>query len=287
MEISWDRLRRIFDNPQPPREVWEKQFDYNDYELQRLAKTPWEEIDFSDLWYYHHDLAHVELQPELFAYLFPVCLMDWHETLLSNESCSHGDSEFHYGVHQGQVLKKMLTAEQRTGVYEFFRDSFLIRLDQEEGATADGWMSRLNSLAGIMPRIDLLWDAWWSLTGVGCAVAAVQYIIGLMYFEDECAVVGTYAPQAGEEGPCVWSNDSLESELTWMPENARFLQETLSVEFVITKLDQATALLASEPFYRQAKLLQNDLPSRLEIVASRVDELPHLLLAPMHEGWTI
>ena len=64
--------------------------------LHKLAQTPWEKIDFSDLWYYHHDLAYVELQPELFAYLFPVCLMDWHMTLLQNVSCSHGDSEFRY-----------------------------------------------------------------------------------------------------------------------------------------------------------------------------------------------
>src|SRR5687768_8639836 len=123
--IDWNRARQIFGYPEPPQEVRERQFDYFDDELRQLATTPWDKIDFADLWYYHLDLAYVDLQPEVFAYLFPVCLMDWHHTLQKNESCSHGDSEFHYGLYQGRVLERMLTPEQRKQVSEFFRDSFL------------------------------------------------------------------------------------------------------------------------------------------------------------------
>ena len=111
--IDWKRARSIFDDPKPPASVWERQFDDFDNELKELATTPHDEIDFGDLWYYHHDLAYVELQPEVFAYLFPVCLMDWHLTLKSNEGCSHGDSEFHYGLLRGNVLAKMTTPTQR------------------------------------------------------------------------------------------------------------------------------------------------------------------------------
>ena len=74
--VSWDRARAIFGYPDPPTEVTESQFDGFDDALRRLATTPYDEIDFSDLWYYHHDLTYMELQPDLFAYLFPVCLMD-------------------------------------------------------------------------------------------------------------------------------------------------------------------------------------------------------------------
>src|SRR5580693_8717467 len=95
--ISWERVRAIFGDADPPQQVWEKQFDYFNDELKRLAATSYRDIDRQDLWYYYHDLAYVELQPELFAYLFPVCLMEWHDTLMRNESCSRGDSEFHYG----------------------------------------------------------------------------------------------------------------------------------------------------------------------------------------------
>jgi hypothetical protein len=39
--ISWERVREIFGNPQPPRVVWERRFDYFHNGLQRLAKTPY------------------------------------------------------------------------------------------------------------------------------------------------------------------------------------------------------------------------------------------------------
>jgi hypothetical protein len=70
-------VRRIFGDPRPPVVVTEPQFDGFDEKLRRMARTRWEELDFSDLRYYHHDLACVELEPDLFDYLFPVCLMDW------------------------------------------------------------------------------------------------------------------------------------------------------------------------------------------------------------------
>src|SRR5688572_22236798 len=173
-KISWERARAIFGNAGPPAEVWESQFDYFDEALQRLAATPFQAIDASDLWYYFHDLAYVTLQPDLFAYLFPVCLMDWHHTLMRNEACSHGDAEFHYGLLRGNVLDKMLTPRQRESVFEFFRDGFLERLDAERGfampadrTTAFAWLQRFNSLALITPRIDLVWNPWWSIETPG------------------------------------------------------------------------------------------------------------------------
>jgi len=188
--ISWERARAIFGNPEPPDDVWEQQFDDINRVLRRLARTPYDEIDFSDLSDYYHDLAYVELQPDLFEYLFPVCLMDWHDTLMKNEECSHGEPDFHYGVHCGKVFEKMLSPQQQHEVVEFLRDSFLERLDNKRGflcegrnAPALGWISRFNSFGLILPRIDALWDSWWTLETPGRAVAALEYCSGLMYLE--------------------------------------------------------------------------------------------------------
>jgi hypothetical protein len=151
--ISWERARAIFGNADPPQEIWERQFDYNDDDLKRIAATPYREIDRNDLWYYFHDLSYVDLQPDLFDYLFPVCLIDWHDTLMCNQSCSKGDSEFHYGIRQGKIFEKMLTAHQREAVFEFFRDSFLQRIDAEPMSIRPDlsthpfrWICRFNSL---------------------------------------------------------------------------------------------------------------------------------------------
>jgi hypothetical protein len=294
VKISWKRLRAMFNDPQPPQQVWEQQFDGFDDVLERLSQTPWGEIDFSDLWYYHHDLAYVELQPELFAYLFPVCLMDWHDSLSQNCSCSHGDSEFHYGVRRGRVFEKMVTPDQIHGIYEFFRDSFLVRLDQERGfvyqasrTPAYGWTARFNSLGLVMPRIDLLWNTWWSLDTPGRAVAAVQYLSGLMYFEGENPFFGCWNPAEGGGGPSLIGNDSLLCDAGWMDENVQFLQETLNEHFVTQRLGQALDVLRDEPEYPKAERIGHDLAERIDIVASRVKELPLLLSKPDAQGWSM
>src|SRR5689334_3322067 len=84
IEGSWEstmahRLRQIFQYPSPPKVVTEKQFDFCDSELHELAKKPWEAIEPGDWWYYILDLAYVELQPELFRYLFPAFLAIWYQ----------------------------------------------------------------------------------------------------------------------------------------------------------------------------------------------------------------
>ncbi len=190
--IGWERLRVMFDDPRPPVSVWERQFDGFDEELQRLARTPYEEIDFHDLWYYIHDLAHVELQPDLFHYLFPVCLMDWHRSLRDDDFPNHGDADFHWSLQHGRVLEKMLTPERREAVDEFFRDSFLERLDAERGFVFSrndrnpfAWIRRFNTLGVLMPRIDLVWEAWWALETPGRAVAALEYVSGLMEYQGD------------------------------------------------------------------------------------------------------
>ena len=104
--INWERARAIFGNAEPPRQVWEKQFDYHDDELQRLAATPYREIERRKLSYYLEDLAFVELQPELFRYLFPVCLMEWHDSLRENRTCGRGLAEFHYAMRWEESLRR-------------------------------------------------------------------------------------------------------------------------------------------------------------------------------------
>lgn len=213
---GWERVCGIFDNPRRVLKVRQRQFDYFDEVLERLAATPLDQIDFADLWCYHHDLAHVELQQDLFDYLFPACLMDWRETLMNNQACSHGDSEFHYGIHHGDVLETMMAPERREAVFAFFRDAFLERLDAERGfvyagskTPAYGWIARFNSLGLVMPEIALLWRAWWLFETPGRAVAALQYCSGLMYFEDDNPLFPPWTQERGGGGPYIWMDDSM------------------------------------------------------------------------------
>ncbi|WP_298861837.1 hypothetical protein [uncultured Gimesia sp.] len=273
--ISWERVRAIFDYPEPPENVWQRQFDGFDEELQELARTSYEQIDFSDMWYYHHDLAYVKLQPELFAYLFPVCLMDWHQTLQNNEPCSHGDSEFHYGISNGNVFENMLTPKQLTEVTLFFRDSFLERLDSEreipqlqKGFPSLGWLGRFNSLGVIVPNIEPIWNAWWTVKTPGRAITAIQYCSSLMYFEGENPLF----EECHGTGLCLCENDSL-FDAFWSDKNIQFLSATLTVDFVNQKVADAIARLRKESNLKYAQQLEDDLPERQEVIALQIDDL--------------
>lgn len=281
--VTWERVRRIFDFPKPPHEVWERQFDYFDDELRKLARTPYEQIESGDLWYYFHDLAYVELQPEVFAYLFPVCLMDWHRTLMANRPCGHGDADFHYGVRNGKILEKMLTPEQREEVFEVFRDSFVERLDAERGFVYDGsetpaygWMARFNTLGIVVPEIGRVWERWWSLGTPGRAVAALQYCSGLMYSEGENPLFGKWTRERGGGGPYLWGNDASIHE-GWLPENLAFLKVTLTPDYVSAKAAEAEEELKGEPEEEVARRIADDLPRCRDLVELRAEELPKLL----------
>lgn len=293
--ITWERARAICGNAPPPREVWESQFDYCDEELRRIARKPYREIERADLWYYFHDLAYVDLQPDLFAYLFPVCLMDWHATLHDNESCARGDSEFHYGLRQGNVLAKMLTAEQRQHVVEFFRDSFLERLDAEPIAIApsinkfvNSWIYRFNSLAYVIERLDVLWEPWWAATTRGRAVAVLKYASGFACSLDENPVIafGTDTPR--RDGPYLYENDSYIYDASWPEPNLRFLREVLTYDYLVARVEAATRRLAGEPGERFGELVTTELLWNQPRAERRIEDLLRKLagVGDKHQDWT-
>src|SRR5687768_7294666 len=131
MRIYPGRSRKIFGSPPMPGEITEQQFDYFDKNLKKLAHTPWEEIDYSDLWYYIHDLSYMELQKDLFDYLFPVCLDFWYDSLLKDSAAAVGDADFHNALLQGNIFEKMLNEKQREKIRDFFIDGILDRVELE------------------------------------------------------------------------------------------------------------------------------------------------------------
>jgi len=236
------------------------------------------------LWYYYHDLASVELQPDLFDYLFPACLMHWHVTLMQDQGCGRGDIEFHDALRRGNVLEKMVTPARRDAIFEFFRDSFLERLDAERGFTCStlrdlesGWLARFNTMGCLMPRIELFWESWWSLASPGRAVAALKYCSGLMYLGWENPLYRPFSRFVGSMCPYLNHGDSGITRQGWMRGNLDYLSATLTTDFVADRVIQAVARLEGEPEWEQARQLKWDLPRCRDLVSFRVAELPVLL----------
>lgn len=225
----------------------------------------------------------MKLQPEVFDYLFPVCLMDWHQSLMRNQQCCRGDAHFHYALIHGDVFSKMMNGRKRLQVFEFFRDSFLERLDAERGFVHNGsatpsygWMGRFNDLGHVMPRIDLLWEPWWQLRTPGRAVAALQYCSGLMYPQNQNPLFDPYTPEKGGGGPYLGTTDnSLGGR--WLPENVHFLESVLTVDFVVQHIELAVGQLEDQPEALLARQIQSDLSSCEHLLTTTIKELPLLL----------
>lgn len=285
--ISDIQARAIFSNPEAPSQVSEYQFDGFDDDLRRLAQTPWDKIHDADLWYYLHDLAYVELQPDLFAYLFPVCLNFWYHTLMNSVGCAVGDAEFHYSLFHGQILEKHVTPSQHDQIFTFFHDGFLDRIDEERGfiyrdshTPAYGWMHRFNSLGLITPLTEPIWNSWWSMNSCGQAVSALMYLSGLMYGRGENPIFKPWTKKHGGGGPYLWENDSQIFDSGWLPANLDFFRRTLTVDYLGQKAREASERLATEPEAELANQIYKDYERFAEDVEIRIEYLIERLEAP-------
>ncbi|MFQ4141762.1 hypothetical protein [Chlorogloeopsis sp. ULAP02] len=288
MRITPQRSRQIFGNPAPPQTVWEKQFDYFDSELKKVAQKDWRKITGEDLWYYFHDLAYVELQLDLFKYLFPICLNYWYETLMKNQSAACGDAEFHYSLYRGKILEKMMTPRVREAIYNFFHDGLIARIEAERGfiytkasTPAYAWIQRFNSIGYVAPIINRIWTTWWKLDHSGKAVSAIMYASGLIYLEGENPIFGMWTPEDGGGGPYLNESDASIYDVGWLNENLEFLRNTLSVQYIQKKLKQAADTLQLEPEKNMAYQVAEDAQTRGEVIELCIEDLLTKLSKPL------
>jgi hypothetical protein len=287
VRITRNRIISILGPAPKPKEVWEQQFDYFNDELAEMAQMDWDRVPDDFFWYYFHDLAYVELQPDLFRHLFPACLKYWYDTLMKNEDASCGDADFHYGLMRGQIFQKMLSENERCSVYDFLRDGFLDRIEAERGfvydqsrdpmissgKSANAWIFRFNSLGIVAPVIPQIWETWWTLDHPGKAVCAVMYASGLVYLKGENPIYGVWTCKYGGGGPYLTEIDGSLFDWSWRTDNLSFLRRTLSVDYVTQKLDQAARTLADCPEAVLARRVADDAKTKTDVIEIRIDNL--------------
>ncbi len=293
-EISWDRVSSIFDYPSPPQVIWEKHFDYDQEGFEEFVRTPYEKMNPHKLYYCHENMAYMELQPEVFAYVFPACLMDWHKTLMEDEPCYHATVGFHEALDQGRVLERMLTDAQREQVFDFFRDSFAAKLETQRGLptwdliqkiSRDEFLRvhesyavfrRFNTLGKAFPDIKPFWESIWSMQSIGAAVTASRYCFDLVY-EIGRKVVQGLSPEKQFDGnygiEFIGESDSEFFRRGWLIENTLFVSEELSVDFLRSKLEQAAEVLRGESEESTVLRMLEELRLNPEVAAINIEML--------------
>ncbi len=230
--------------------------DGDQAQLESLVSRDWTEIKLGDLYIYFLDLMYVELQPDLFRYLFPICLYRWYESLMENKQDTLEESyidecieKFHFGMGNGSRLQSMTSPDEREAIYAFFHDALIERIEAERSFFKTGypvrdykWIFRLYDVGVFVPVIDRIWTTWWSLNSPGKAVSAIIYASSLVYLKGENQIFDPIFRRYGEpytiEQPtCGY----------WLTENSQFLENTLNVEYIQTKLIEAAERLSTEP----------------------------------------
>jgi hypothetical protein len=280
------KLHRTLGVTRPPEKITQEAFEGNDRHLRRLVRLrPGEQADASDLWEYIHDLRNTDIQGPLVVYLLPFCLQAWREDLRGIHDGYGGVIEYLYPVLADRhIFDLHLTPKQSAVVSEFMRQTILEEIDDQRGLAFQGsrtrpyrWFRALTTYGVLLPDVERLWTAWWSLNTVGRAIAAVQYISCLMYAENENPVFAPWTPDRGGGPPGLWEFEGHLYAHRWLEPNVSFLKGILTPQRMSDLLAQAVERLVGQPEHEAAAAVQQDFPLCAETLEARCAELPQLL----------
>ena len=278
-------LHRALGASKPPEKITQGAFDRDDGHLRRLVRlAPDERADVSDLWAYTQDLRYTKIQGTLLAYLLPFCLEAWREDLRGFDGYGGFVEQLYPVLADRNVFDVHLTPKQTEAVSTFMREAILEEIDEQRGLAYQGvnarpyrWNRAITSYGVLLPDVQRVWTAWWSLDTVGRAIAAVQYISCLMYSENENPVFSPWTQDGGGGPPCLWEFEGLLYDHRWLEPNVTFLRETLNATGVREVLHRAVERLAEQPEREMASRVLADLPVSTATLESRCAELPLLL----------
>ncbi len=278
-------LHRALGASKPSGKIAQEAFEGDARHLRRLVRLqPNERAEATDLWEYTQDLRYTEIQSPLLAYLLPFCLAAWREDLRGGPGYGGFVEHLYPVLADRHIFDVHLTPKQTEAVSGFMREAILEEVDDQRGLAYRGtnarpyrWIRALTSYGVLLPDVQRVWTAWWSLETVGRAIAAVQYISCLMYSEDENPVFSPWTQNAGGGPPCLWKFEGLLYEHRWLEPKVTFLKETLNVTGVSEVLKRAVEHLIEQPEHEVAARVLSDLPSCIATLESRCVELPLLL----------
>lgn len=261
-----ERCRKIFGNAQPVKNVWEHEFDYDDAKLCALAATDWQLITGAQLRrLYLHNLSYNEpMQPELFRYLFPLCLATWHEEVIKE---GHGCTMefFLHALRRPFLWQEMMNSRQRQDVKRFIVDTVIARMERErEEQPGISWLLLLNEAGGVAPVIADIWRDWWQLDTPGKAVCLIIYAAFLVYPPGDVPV---------SPGDRTFFTVTLFYDFPWLAENLAFLQSVLTVDSLLTGIEAAVSILHDCSEEALARRVAQDARNSREIIAIQIDDL--------------
>lgn len=285
-------VRRAMGQSTAPSTITQEAFDSDEGHLKRLVRLQrGERAQPGDLWDYTQDLRYTEIQRPLLTYLLPFCLQAWQDDLRGTNGYGGFVEHFYPVLADRHVFDTHLTVKQTAAVSEFMRQSILQEMDDQRGLAYRGsnarpyrWIRALTTYGVLLPDIDCLWTAWWSVSTIGRAVASVQYVSALMYPNEANPVFAPWTRDEGGGPPCLWDFEGHLYSHRWLEPNIEFLRRTLDVPAVTSVLSRAVEAPNGEPEHQLAERMLAEISARTEMLAVRCTELPNLLATTQEAG---
>jgi hypothetical protein len=282
-----------------PQSITQSVFETDQAHLERLAALhPGERANVWDLADYMDELHYRDIQTSLLVHVLPFCLRAWHEYLRDEKfECPGFAQHFYTVLEEKDTFAGILPDNQRQAVWEFMSGSILEEIDAQESLRFEGypaapyrWIQALMTHGVIASDIESLWMDWWSISTIGQAVAAVQYISCLVYPKNSNPVFAPYTRERGGGSPCLWEFDGYSNESNWKMQNVEFLQKLFrDPKIVVSVVRQAADRLSRHGGFLTAQQLLADAQSSSanlkargpgETLSDRLLALPEILAEP-------
>ncbi len=286
-----DRLFRIFGEPTKPESYRQDQFDEADEALRRTANKAWHEIDQTDYWHYLMDLCYVELDQDLFDYLFPAFLIRWWEGMLNRTGGPESECDIYRAIDHGQVMTKMMDADRRSEVLSWMVDAYMEGVDAWGGQLSVAYSSNgpndlhgplwyFHALGQSVPIIDSILGRLADVCTEGRAQWWLVFASGLIWNEDEAPMIPPWTPDGGGGGVYILESAASIYNHGYLGEHHAAIKDRLTYEFVHSRLCLAGQILQSTPQKEWSQLAVEEMRKSPEYIELRIVRFMELLSEP-------
>ena len=251
------RLLEIFDHPSPPAVVTQPTFGFLEDDYTDVCHKMWHEITFEADAQYLLDIQFVEIQQDLFDYIFPAFLIRWWEDQLSQQG---GVKEI-WGIYgsfsQCDLLNTMISPQRGHAIKDWIVDAYV------DGVDLSGSRDSSESTTPGSYRID---SALWSFHALGQSVPTARLILerlrdvktqgrarwwlvcssGIAWNDNECPFVAPWNLGRSNGGIFVLGSGASDNSEGYLSENLLAMNEVFSIDTLQKVLATCQLMFESE-----------------------------------------
>lgn len=228
-------------------------------------------------------LTHAErLDPALARFALPMCLDAWQRYLFEG---THGDLAmllFHRLAGHATKLEESMGATDVEVVRDFMRVSILSRLSTVTSLQVNApgemevWVDYLAGYGTVWADFSILLRDWCSVSTIGLAIAAIQYLSLLVYEDAEHPLFQRWADRLGGAAPLPWAG----KDVPWLRDNVSALQQMLQGTGARDWMARAVDRLKGHADESLARLILDDMDLQPYRVESRTRDLAMHMATP-------